>query len=67
MSRAVLIGLLLAATAATSAATTLLVVDFRGAHRAALSEEQRAVREKFFGSGEELPPIKDGQEMRPRW
>lgn len=62
MSRAVLIGLLLAAIAAI-----LLIADFAGTAKPALSEQQRALREKFFGSGKELPPIKDGQEMRSRW
>lgn len=62
MSRAVLIGLLLAAIAAI-----LLIADFTGTAKPALSEQQRALREKFFGSGKELPPIKDGQEMRSRW
>jgi type IV secretion system protein TrbK len=33
----------------------------------AMAERQRAAREKYFGSGKELPQIEKGQEMRPRW
>ncbi|MGZ2454222.1 Ti type entry exclusion protein TrbK [Rhizobium ruizarguesonis] len=66
MSRAVLIALLLAVAAASSAAT-VLIVNSRNTGIPALSEEQRAVREKFFSSDKELPSIKEGQEMRPRW
>ncbi|MEH2703029.1 MULTISPECIES: entry exclusion protein TrbK [Rhizobium] len=66
MSRAVLIALLLAVAAASSAAT-VLIVNSRNTAIPVLTEEQRAVREKFFGSSKELPPIKEGQEMRPRW
>lgn len=66
MSRAVLIALLLA-VAAVSSAATVLIVNSRDSGKPTLNEEQRAAREEFFGSGKELPPIKDGQEMRPRW
>ncbi|MBY3537925.1 entry exclusion protein TrbK [Rhizobium laguerreae] len=66
MSRPVLIALLLAVAAASSA-MTVLIVNSRNAGTPAFTEEQRAVREKFFGSDKELPPIKEGQEMRPRW
>lgn len=66
VSRPVLIALLLAIAGASSAAT-VLIVNSRNTGIAALTEEQRAVREKFFGSDKELPPIKEGQEMRPRW
>ncbi|MBX4876616.1 MULTISPECIES: entry exclusion protein TrbK [Rhizobium] len=66
MSRQVLIALLLAVAAASSAAT-VLIVNYRNTGIPALTEEQRAVREKFFGSEKELPPITEGQEMRPRW
>ncbi|WP_281039592.1 MULTISPECIES: entry exclusion protein TrbK [unclassified Rhizobium] len=66
MSRPVLIALLLAVGAASSAAT-VLIVNSRDTGIPALTEEQRAVREKFFGSDKELQPIKEGQEMRPRW
>lgn len=66
MSRSFLIVLLLA-VAAVSSAATVLIVNSRDGGKPALTEEQRAVREKFFGSDKELPPIKDGQEMRPKW
>ncbi|MBY3123062.1 entry exclusion protein TrbK [Rhizobium laguerreae] len=66
MSRPVLIALLLAVAAATSAAT-VLIINSRNTGIPALTEEQRAVREKFFGSSKELPLIKDGQEMHPKW
>lgn len=66
VSRPVLIALVLAVAAASSAAT-VLIVNSRNTRIPALTEEQRAVREKFFGSDKELPPIKEGQEMRPRW
>ncbi|WP_206118400.1 entry exclusion protein TrbK [Rhizobium laguerreae] len=46
---------------------TVLIVNSRNTGTPAFTEEQRAVREKFFGSDKELPPIKEGQEMRPRW
>ncbi|MBB3302834.1 Ti type entry exclusion protein TrbK [Rhizobium sp. BK077] len=45
----------------------MLIVNSRNTGIPALTEEQRAVREKFFGSDKELPPINEGQEMRPRW
>ncbi|MBY3522828.1 entry exclusion protein TrbK [Rhizobium laguerreae] len=66
MSRPVLIALRLAVAAASSA-MTVLIVNSRNTGTSAFTEEQRAVREKFFGSDKELPPIKEGQEMRPRW
>lgn len=66
MNRAILIAVLFAVAAASSAAT-VLIVNARTTGKPALTEEQRAAREKFLGSGNELPPIKDGQEMRPRW
>lgn len=66
MNRSVLIALALAVAAASSAATVLILKP-GNADKPALTDEQRAVREKFFGSVKELPPIKEGQEMRPRW
>ncbi|APO77289.1 conjugal transfer protein TrbK (plasmid) [Rhizobium etli 8C-3] len=65
MNRAILVALLLA-VAAVSSAATVLVITSRDGGKPALTE-QRAARENFSGSGKELPPIKDGQEMRPRW
>ncbi|KPF41403.1 entry exclusion protein TrbK [Rhizobium sp. AAP43] len=32
-----------------------------------MTEEQRATRQKFFGTEKSLAPIVKGQEMRPRW
>ncbi|NKM88190.1 entry exclusion protein TrbK [Rhizobium laguerreae] len=66
MNRAVVIALLVLVAAASSLAT-VLIVNSRNTGTPAFTEEQRAVREKFFGSDKELPPIKEGQEMRPRW
>ncbi|MBB2842504.1 UNVERIFIED_ORG: Ti type entry exclusion protein TrbK [Rhizobium etli] len=66
MSRAVVIAVL-ALVAAFSSAATVLIVNSKESNKPALAEEQRTVREKFFGSNMEPPPIKDGQEMRPRW
>jgi Ti type entry exclusion protein TrbK len=58
---------LAALVAAVSSAATVLAINVRDARQPAPTEEQRAAREMFFGSSKELPPIKDGQEMRPRW
>ncbi|AIC29726.1 conjugal transfer protein TrbK 1 (plasmid) [Rhizobium etli bv. mimosae str. IE4771] len=66
MSRAVVIAVLVLVAAVLSAAT-VLIVNSKEVNKPALTQEQRAAREKFFGSNKELPPIKDGQEMRPRW
>ncbi|WP_018240664.1 entry exclusion protein TrbK [Ensifer sp. BR816] len=66
MNRITLITLLLAAVPLSSVATGL-IVNSRDGGKPALTHEQRAARERFFGFGRELPPIKDGQEMRPRW
>ncbi|USJ28465.1 entry exclusion protein TrbK [Ensifer adhaerens] len=58
---------LLVLVAVLSSAATVLIVNSRENDKPALTEEQRAARAKFFGSDKELPPIKEGQEMRPRW
>lgn len=63
MNRSVIIALV-AFDAAS--ATTVLVINITENGKPALTEEQCAVREKFCGSDKELPPIEDGQEMRPR-
>ncbi|MEB3046271.1 entry exclusion protein TrbK [Rhizobium mulingense] len=65
MNRATIIALVVLVAVLSSAA--IAIVKFRENGRPALTDEQRATREKFFGSGKELPPIKEGQEMRPRW
>ena len=59
MSRTVLIALLLAVAGLSTAPIV--------SGGPAVSEEQRATRPKFLGSDKDLPPIKNGQEMRPRW
>ncbi|WP_348642309.1 entry exclusion protein TrbK [Rhizobium tropici] len=45
----------------------MLIINFRDSCKPALTKEQQAARERFFGPSNELPPIKKGQEMRPRW
>ncbi|MEO5326391.1 entry exclusion protein TrbK [Mesorhizobium sp. CC13] len=67
MNRPVIIFGLLAAIAALSATTAVVIINLGETDKRTLTEEQRAAREKFFGSGKELPPIEKGQEMRPRW
>lgn len=57
----------LIATASLSAAAAVLILKSGETGRPAMTDEQRAAREKFFGSNKELPPIEKGQEMRPRW
>lgn len=67
MSRPSIILGLLAAIAALSATTAILVIKAGEKGNPTIKEEQRATRERFFGSGKEPPPIEKGQEMRPRW
>lgn len=66
MSRTVLIVLALVLVAAATSGATFYFVQANGEARG-MSEEQRITREKFFGTAKELPPIEEGQEMRPRW
>jgi Ti type entry exclusion protein TrbK len=66
VSRPVVIIVAVAVIAVASAAATVFFVRSEGS-KPTVSEEQKAVREKFFGMSKELPPIKEGQEMRPRW
>lgn len=66
MSRSVVIMVAITVIAAASAATTVFFVRSEGS-KPQMSEEQRELREKSFGTSKELPPIKEGQEMRPRW
>jgi type IV secretion system protein TrbK len=56
----IIIGLLVAGAAILVIGPDLLEVQ-------QASEEQRHVREKFFGSGQGLRSIEKQQEMRPRW
>lgn len=66
MNRATLIALLLVILSLAMAAIAL-IVNSRDSGKLRLTDEQHSARQTFFGSGSELPPIKDGQEMRPRW
>ena len=67
MNRPVLIVMVLAIVAAAASATTFYLVQVNAPVAPEMSEEQRIAREKFFGTAKELPPIEEGQEMRPRW
>lgn len=68
MNRSIVIFIGAAAAAASlSVVATVLILKTGDTSKPTMSEEQRAAREKFFGSGNELPPIEKGQEMRPRW
>jgi Ti type entry exclusion protein TrbK len=60
-----IVGLVVAAVV-LSAVTAVVFNTFASGQRV-MSEEQREARESFFGSSTELPPIKKGQEMKPRW
>jgi len=53
--------------AGIAAITTVVLIRGESSAAPQMSEEQRATREKFFGTGKALPPIEKGQEMRPRW
>ncbi|MGV2103201.1 entry exclusion protein TrbK [Rhizobium sp. 21-4511-3d] len=52
---------------AGAAAITIVVTRGESSVASQMSEEQRATREKFFGTGKTIPPIQKGQEMRPKW
>lgn len=67
MTRSVLIASLCAVLAGIAVVTTVVLVRDESVAKPQMSEEQRATREKFFGTGNALPPIEKGQEMRPRW
>lgn len=67
MSRSVLIVTALVTLAAAASATTFYFVHANTPASSKISEEQRATRERFFGTAKELLPIERGQEMRPRW
>jgi Ti type entry exclusion protein TrbK len=47
--------------------TTVVLMRDEGAAASPMTEENRAARATFFGTGKELPPIVKGQEIRPRW
>ncbi|MBP2449717.1 entry exclusion protein TrbK [Rhizobium leguminosarum] len=67
MTRPILIAAVCIVIAGIAAITTVVLVRGESAATPQMSNEQRAAREKFFGSGTPLPPIEKGQEMRPKW
>ena len=60
-----IVGLIIAAVVLS--AVTVAVLNSFASDQCAMSEEHVEAREKFFGNERELPPIKQGQEMKPRW
>lgn len=58
---------ILAAIAVLAAVTTVVIVRNEAPSAPQMSEDQRATREKFFGTAKEPAPIPKGQEMRPKW
>ena len=67
MSRPVLILSACAAIVGDTAVGAIVVALNQSAASPQFSQEQHAIREKFFGTNKPLPPIEKGQEMRPRW
>jgi Ti type entry exclusion protein TrbK len=67
VTRFIIIISVCAAIAGAVAITTVLLVRDESKAARQMSEEQRATREKFFGTAKEPAAIEKGQEMRPRW
>ncbi|KQV19715.1 entry exclusion protein TrbK [Rhizobium sp. Root1203] len=67
MTRPALIASVCIGIAGIAAIATVVLIRGESFAAPQMSEEQRATREKFFGTGKALPPIEKGQEMRPRW
>lgn len=67
MTRPALIAAVCIVMSGIAAITTIVLTREESSTAPQMSEEQRATREKFFGSGKALPPIEKGQEMRPKW
>lgn len=67
MTRPAFIASVCIVIAGIAAITTAVLIRGESAATPQMSDEQRATREKFFGSGKALPPIEKGQEMRPKW
>ncbi|MBW9116367.1 entry exclusion protein TrbK [Rhizobium cauense] len=67
MTRPALIASVCIVIAGIAAITAVVLMRGESSAPPQLSEEQRATREKFFGTSKALPPIEKGQEMRPRW
>ncbi|CAN7750964.1 entry exclusion protein TrbK [Rhizobium sp. LjRoot258] len=66
MSRVRFVMLAIAVAATTSAAFFWPITYSTGIAPWTFTEEQRAYRDRFFGSHVERP-LNEGQEMRPRW
>ncbi|AUX79173.1 entry exclusion protein TrbK [Sinorhizobium fredii] len=66
MNRAILIALSLVLLSHAMAAIAL-IVNSTDSSKLGLTDGQRSAGQTFFGSGSGLPPVKDGQELRPRW
>lgn len=67
MSRPIPIAIVLVLLAAAAAGMSLFFDQSVVPVTPSLSEEQRVIREKFFGAVKKSVPIENGQEMRPRW
>lgn len=67
MTRPVLTASVCIVIAGIAAITTVVLMRGESSAVSQMSEEQRATREKFFGSDKPLLPIEKGQEMRPKW
>jgi len=67
VSRPAIIVSALLVAAATVFATGMLVISSNRSALPQMTEDQQLTRQKIFSSGDELPPIEKGQEMRPRW
>lgn len=67
MSRPILIAIALVMVAAAAAGMSMFVIQSVAPVTPSMSQEQRVIREKFFGAGREPAAIEKGQEMRPRW
>jgi len=60
VSRPILIVMVLVMVAAATSGATFYFVR-ADAPTTGMSDEQRAIREKFFGTAKELPPIEKGR------
>lgn len=67
VSRPILIAIALVMVAAVASGMSMFVIQSIAPVTPSMSEEQRVIREKFFGAGKEPALIEKRQEMRPRW
>lgn len=67
MKRSIPIAIALVMLAAAASGMSLFFNQFFVPLTPSLNEEQRVIRERFFGAVNKAVPIKNGQEMRPRW